>query len=40
MQRVKICPRCEAEYYPDVLECPDCGLPFVVEDDLENSAEG
>jgi len=24
MERVKICPQCGAEYYPDILECADC----------------
>ncbi len=29
MDRVKICPVCHAEYYPDVLECADCHVALV-----------
>ena len=29
MDRVKICPRCKAEYYPDILQCADCGVALV-----------
>ncbi len=28
------CPRCRAEYLPDVAECADCGVPLVHEDAL------
>lgn len=29
MERVKICPQCKAEYYPDILDCADCGVALV-----------
>ncbi|MBI5561479.1 MAG: hypothetical protein HY894_01300 [Deltaproteobacteria bacterium] len=29
MDDVKVCPRCEAEYYAHVSECASCGVPLV-----------
>jgi hypothetical protein len=36
---MKYCPECEAEYREDILECSDCQIPLISEDEYRTRKE-
>ena len=39
MPQDKYCPECNAEYFPHIIDCPDCGVPLKTPEELEELQE-
>ena len=39
MSDVKYCPECNAEYYPHIIDCADCGVPLKTPAELSEIRE-
>ncbi len=39
MSQDKLCPECNAEYLPHIVDCPACGVPLVLPEELEETRE-
>ncbi len=39
MSQDKLCPECNAEYLPHIVECPACDVPLVLPEELEETQE-
>jgi len=39
MSDVKYCPECNAEYYPHIIDCADCGVPLKTPEELSELRE-